>query len=248
MTYCLAIHFDQGLVFCSDSRTNAGADRLSSYSKMHRFEISNERELVLLSAGNLATTQAVIDQATRDLATEAKQSLATVPHIAAAADYIGRLSRDVQNKYTLDGEDSSFNAEATFILGGQFLGQKQELYLIYAQGNHIHPSKEHPYLQIGEVKYGRPMLHRIAGSNVSPEIAMRCALVSMDSTLRSNATVGPPIELLHMATDKITGPHKYHSFSQDDPYLRTLSKAWNEELVRAFGNLPELSQAFESDE
>ena len=246
MTYCLAMQLDEGLVFCSDSRTNAGADRLSTYSKMHRFEISDNRQLILLSAGNLATTQAVIDRATRDLETGAKQSLASVPHIAAGADYLGLLSREIQEKYAPPGKDAGFNAEATFILGGQFKGQAQELYMIYAEGNHIHPPNQYPYLQIGEVKYGRPILDRIVRSDIEHEIAMRCALVSMDSTLRSNATVGPPVELLYMARDQISGPHKYHSFEPSDPYLRAVRKAWNDEIVRVFNNLPDLSGVFKA--
>ncbi len=245
MTYCLAIQLEEGLVFCSDSRTNAGPDRLSTFSKMHRFEISAERQMVLLSAGNLATTQAVVGTLRRDLAAEAELSFATVPHLAAGADYVGMLSRSIQKKYAPGGEEAGFNAEATFILGGQIKGLAPELYLIYAEGNHIHPSAQNPYLQIGEVKYGRPILDRIVRGNIKHEIAMRCALVSMDSTLRSNATVGPPVELLYMARDQIDGPHKYHSFNQNDPYLRAVRKAWNEEIVRAFGNLPSLNNVFE---
>lgn len=247
MTYCLAIQLDEGLVFCSDSRTNAGADRLSTFSKMHRFDVGDDRQLVLLSAGNLATTQAVVDTVSRDLANGAEQSLASVPHIAAGADYIGMMSRDIQKKYAPAGEEAGFNAEATFILGGQIRGMDPELYMIYSEGNHIHPSRQYPYLQIGEVKYGRPILDRIVRSDIPHEIAMRCALVSMDSTLRSNATVGPPIELLYMARDQIGAAHKHHSFPQNDPYLRSVRTAWNEEIVRAFNNLPSLNGVFESD-
>ena len=248
MTYCLAIQLDEGLVFCSDSRTNAGADRLSTFSKLNRFDVPNDRQIVLLSAGNLATTQAVVDSMNRDLKTEAELSLATVPHLSAAADYVGTLSREVQNKYAPAGQEAGFNAEATFILGGQIKGLDPELYLIYSAGNHIRPSEQFPYLQIGEVKYGRPILDRIIRSEIEHEIAMRCALVSMDSTLRSNATVGPPIELLYLPrqnSDGSAGANEYHSFMQNDPYLRAVRSAWNEEIVRAFNNLPPLNSVFE---
>ena len=144
MTYCLAIKLEEGLVFCSDSRTNAGPDQVSTFSKLHRFDIPDERQLVLLSAGNLATSQAVIDEIKRDLREETEVNLASSRYLSDIADYIGRLSVEVQHKYAPAGEEAGFNAEATFILGGQIEGEEQELYLIYPEGNHIRVSSQHP--------------------------------------------------------------------------------------------------------
>lgn len=240
MTYCLAIKLNDGMVFCSDSRTNAGPDRVSSYSKLDRFSMSNERQLILLSAGNLATTQAVIATMERDLKEDAETNISNMEYIADIADYVGELSVKTQQKYAGSGPKAGFNAEATFILGGQIKGQEQELYLIYPEGNHITASQQHPFLQIGETKYGKPILDRIVRTETEPETAMRCALVSMDSTMRSNATVGPPIELLYCPKDSLAQSATYLQFSENDDYLASLRKAWDENICRAFNDLPAL--------
>ena len=243
MTYCLAIKIEEGLVFCSDSRTNAGADRVSTFSKMHQLCIQEDRSVVLMSAGNLATTQAVVERLERDQREQAALTVCNVSYLADLADHIGSVSKEVQQKYAPDGEEAGFNAGASFILGGQIKGQELEMYLIYPEGNHIHPSERYPYFQIGETKYGRPLLERVVTADVPHEIAMRAALVSMDSTMRSNATVGPPIELLYLAPDEFGAdaqPAKYHSFNQGDPYLAELRGAWNDAVVEAFNGLPSL--------
>ncbi len=242
MTYCLAIKINSGLIFCSDSRTNAGADRVSTFSKLHRFSLPEDRQLMLLCSGNLGTTQAVIDSINRDINEAAELTVANATYLADIADYIGKLSVEVQQKYAPAGEEAGFNAGASFILGGQIEGEPPELYLIYPEGNHIRPSDHHPYFQIGETKYGKPILDRIIEPATAPEIAMRCALVSMDSTMRSNATVGPPIEMLQFECDNFKGPNKYYNFAQSDEYLLNLREAWNEEIVAAFNNLPPLSE------
>ncbi|MEM7097322.1 MAG: peptidase [Pseudomonadota bacterium] len=240
MTYCLATKLEDGLVFCSDSRTNAGPDLVSTFSKMHRFSVPGERHIVLLSAGNLATSQAVIDTIKRDVKEQAEEHIHASEYLTDIADYVGRLSLEVQNKYAPAGEEAGFNAEATFILGGQLAGEEPGLYLIYAEGNHIRASSQHPYLQIGETKYGKPILDRIIEPATPYEVAMRCALVSMDSTMRSNATVGPPIELLFLPRGDLSGEGSYHQFEQDSDYLIDLREAWNEKIVEAFNDLPSL--------
>ena len=245
MTYCLAIKIDEGLVFCSDSRTNAGPDRVSTFSKLHRFSVPGDRQLVLLSAGNLATSQAVIDEIHRDLREGARITVNNTQYLADVADYVGRLSVEVQHKYAPAGEEAGFNAEASFILGGQIRGEEPEIYLIYPEGNHIHASSQHPFFQVGETKYGKPILDRIIEAKTTHEVAMRCALVSMDSTLRSNATVGPPIELLFLASDDLSGSCMYRSFEHSDSYLLELREGWNQAVIDAFNNLPELMVIFE---
>src|SRR5690606_2765704 len=157
MTYCVAVTVDAGLVFCSDSRTNAGVDQVSTYSKMYRFGIDGQRQFVILSAGNLATTQAVISRIKKDLRDLAPINLGNVQNMHDAADYVGEISRAEQEKHTNGG--AIF--EASFILGGQIAGDKPRIMLVYPQGNHITTSKDTPYLQIGESKYGKPILDRI---------------------------------------------------------------------------------------
>ena len=241
MTYCLAIALDAGLVLCSDSRTNAGADRVSAFSKLHRYGVAGQRQIVLLSSGNLGTTQAVRHQIERDLNDAAAQTVNSARDLDEVADYIGRLSVSIQQKYAPGGDEAGFNAEASFILGGQIQGHQQQIFLIYPEGNHIRPSRHYPFLQIGETKYGKPILERLVDARMAPEIAMRCALVSMDSTIRSNATVGAPVELLFLPAGDLDGG-RYYSFERDDPYLLELRDAWSEEMERGIKALPALPE------
>jgi len=236
MTYCLAINVNDGLVFCSDSRTNAGTDNVSVYSKMHTFAWPGQRSFVLLSAGNLATTQAVVKKLNGDIPAGLAPNLLTVNSMQEAADYLGVVSTQVQKLHTSrDTATTSF--EATFVFGGQIAGQAPEMFMVYPQGNYIHESREHPFLQIGEIKYGKPILDRVIKRDVSLERSARCALVSMNSTIRSNVTVGPPVELLIYERDSL-GEGRRIYFSEDDPYARQLSERWNEGLMKALQDLP----------
>ena len=248
MTYCVGIRLKQGLVFCSDSRTNAGPDRVSTYSKLHRLSVPGDRQLMLMTAGNLATSQAVVTQIERDLAEDAEFSVAKAQYISDIADYIGELVVKEQQKHSGGGPGAGFNAEATFILGGQIKGQATALYMIYPEGNHITASEQFPYLQIGEAKYGKPILDRIVRPETDHETAMRCALVSMDSTMRSNATVGPPIELLFYPADSLERPARYTTFEENDSYLVELRKAWDDNIRQAFDELPSINKVFEGVE
>ena len=247
MTYCVAIKLDEGLVFCSDSRTNAGPDRVSTYSKLHRFSLHGDRQLIMVTAGNLATTQAVVAQMERDLKEDAPFNLREADYVADIADYVGELSVKEQGKHRSGGPVAGFNPEATFILGGQIKGGDPELYLIYPQGNHITVSEQYPFLQIGETKYGKPILDRIIRPTTPHETAMRCALVSLDSTMRSNATVGPPIELLFYPQGSLSNPPRYYKFEENDPYLVKLRQSWDENIRKAFNELPSLSLVFGND-
>ena len=236
MTYCLAIRIQSGLVFVSDSRTNAGIDHVSTYSKMQQFGRDGDRQLLLLTAGNLATTQGVVDQLNRDIRDGAHVNLFTVSDIGEAADYVGSVSRHQQKKVT--GGGSTF--EASFILGGQIGAEPPAVVLIYPEGNHIRATDETPYLQIGESKYGKPILDRIIATETSLELASLCGLVSMDSTIRSNVTVGPPVELLVYHRDTLlAGEHLILDY--DSPYLRELKRTWEEGLREAFQRLPPIN-------
>jgi putative proteasome-type protease len=248
MTYCIGIRLEEGLVFCSDSRTNAGPDRVSTYSKLHRFSIPGDRQLMLMTAGNLATSQAVVAQIERDLREDASFNVAKGDYVSDIADYIGELGVREQKKYASGGAEAGFNAEATYILGGQIKGEPTELYMIYPEGNHITSSDKYPFLQIGETKYGKPILDRIIRPDTDHETAMRCALVSMDSTMRSNATVGPPIELLFYEADSLDAAAEYNVFEETHPYLLKLRQAWDDNIRSAFQQLPSLTQVFEADE
>lgn len=236
MTYCLAIQVEAGLVFCSDSRTNAGIDNMSAYSKMHRFVWTGQRHFTLLSAGNLATTQAVVKKLHTDVEHGFLPNLRSVTTIQEAADYVGMTNTTIQRQQN-DRDITSTNFEATFIFGGQIGTNKPEIFMIYPQGNFIHESREHPFLQIGEIKYGKPILDRVITPMLDLERAARCALVSMNSTMRSNATVGAPIELL-LYRRNILDEGMFLNLTDDDPFLHAVGQRWNEGLVLALENLP----------
>ncbi len=236
MTYCLAINTDQGLVFCSDSRTNAGIDNVSTYSKMHTFVWLGERVFVLLSAGNLATTQAVVKKLKGDVPAGLVPNLLSANSMQEAADYLGIVSTQVQKTHaSRDTANTSF--EATFIFGGQIGNQPPEMFLVYPQGNYIHESREHPFLQIGEIKYGKPILDRVIKRDLDLERAARVALVSMNSTIRSNVTVGPPVELLIYPRDSLNEGRRLY-LTEDDPLSKDISERWNQGLLQALENLP----------
>lgn len=238
MTYCVAISVDRGLVFASDSRTNAGVDQVSIYSKMHTLVDNGERLITLLSAGNLATTQAVTRQLRRDMELGTARNLQTVHHLAEAAEYVGELL--VAERLKRQGNTSpGFNPEASFILGGQIRGREHQVFLVYSEGNHIGATIDTPYLQTGEVKYGKPILDRIIHRDLSLEDVARCALVSMDSTMRSNVSVGPPIEVMLYETGTFRSGARL-MLTEDDDYLRDLRRAWHQGLTQAFERLPRL--------
>lgn len=238
MTYCIGICLEDGLVFASDSRTNAGVDYVTTYSKMYVFNPAPDRLFVILSAGNLATTQEVMNHIQRDLDHPGPNgNLLTVRYLFEAADYLGRVSREVQQEHAVALQSSGINGETTLILGGQIQGEAHGLMLIYPQGNYINASPETPYLQIGESKYGKPAVDRIIKPDMSLEAGARLALVSLDATWRSNITVGPPFEVGLYSSDSL---HlgQYQKFEENNPYLVSLRTSWNEGISHAFNNLP----------
>jgi len=238
MTYCLAIKVNQGLVFASDSRTNAGVDYVSTYSKMHVFGTPGDRLIVLINSGNLATSQAVINAIQRDLEDpSATTNLNSFNYLFDAANYVGQLSKRVQASHGPQAKENGTNVEARFILGGQIRGRDPNIYLIYPEGNYITASPETPYLQIGETKYGKPILDRIIHPETSLEDACRCALVSIDSTMRANISVGPPVELAIYRRDELSLSRRL-SFSYGTPFFSSMQKSWNRGLRRAFDQLP----------
>ncbi len=237
MTYCVGISVDDGLVFCSDSRTNAGADMLFAHSKLHVCQPAKDRLFVLLTAGNLATTQSIIARIKHEMEEPDRPSLANCTKMMDAARYVSQVSREEQQLAMDYTAPAGIDTSASLILGGQIKGGPPALYMMYAAGNFISDSDNTPFLQIGESKYGKPILDRIISRQTSLEDAARCAIVSMDSTLKSNATVGPPIEVLVYEKDSFEEDH-YVSMEEDDEYLHKVRQSWNEALKKSFSELP----------
>ena len=238
MTYCVGMCLKDGLLFASDSRTNAGVDYVTSYSKMHHFAPAPDRLFVLLSAGNLATTQEIINHIRRDLDhPEGGENLLSSRYLFEAADYISRVSQQVQQHHSQALQQAGVSGEVTLILGGQIRGQPHGLLMIYPQGNYIEASENTPYLQIGETKYGKPVLDRLVHYDLCLNDAARLALVSLTSTANSNITVGPPFELssYHVNQFQLAS---HCQFDYNGDYLNQLEASWREGLQLAFDNLP----------
>jgi putative proteasome-type protease len=237
LTYCVAISTGGGLVFCSDSRTNAGPDMLSSYSKMHIFGPTPDRVFVTLAAGNLATTQAIVNHIEQDMESPDTPGLHNCSKMVEAARYVSRVIRTEVEQAQANISGSGVDTSVTLIFGGQVVSGAPAIYLMYPAGNFITDSDENPFLQIGESKYGKPILDRIVTRSTSLEDAARCAIVSMDSTIKSNATVGPPIEVLVYEQNSFSTSH-YIKMEEDDPYLREIKQSWNDALKTAFSKMP----------
>ncbi len=238
MTYCLALKLREGLVFASDSRTTAGVDYISTYRKMHVFRPGRDRLLVVLTSGNLASTQEVLDNLRRDLADgDGQENLGNVAYLFEAARYVGKVLCSVVQQYSAALASSGGDARATLIVGGQIAGQPPELYLVYPEGNYVAATDETPFLQLGEFKYGKPILSRIAGADLSLDDAARLALISFDAAMKSNLSVGPPVELAIYPRDTLQFSHQL-AFGADSEFFRGFCRRWNEKLKSAFRQLP----------
>ena len=238
MTYCVGIEVDEGLVFAADTRTSASFDDVRVYRKMHIFEYPGDRVFVIMSAGNLATTQLTISRLQRDADDpNATRSLRSFTHLYEVAEYVGDMLVASQAKMKDDAQQSGVSVQSTLILGGQIAGERPGLYMIYPLGNCIATSPETPYLQIGESKYGKPILDRILRPQTTLEDATRCALVSLDSTFRSNLSVGLPIDIaLVRAGDlKITQKMRMEG---DTPLYSEIHETWSRKLEAAVDSLP----------
>ncbi|MFA5983389.1 MAG: peptidase [Methylococcaceae bacterium] len=240
MTYCIAASINEGLILVSDSRTNAGIDNVSTYSKMHAFDTFSDRKIVLLSAGNLATTQAVLEQLHRDKIKNVTVNMNTVECLSEAATYLGQVSLEKQKQHINSEGQTAFNPSASFIVAGQIGSEPHGAYMVYAEGNSITTSANTPFLQVGENKYGKPVLDRFLKLETSIAEAARCCLVSMDSTIRSNASVGPPVEMLIYRANSFVFA-EYYCFEADDEYFLQMRRSWENELREAFAALPDLT-------
>ena len=240
MTYCVALWVDDGIVFAADTRTNAGVDYVTSYRKLHVFRPAPDRVFVILSAGSLATTRELMDEIGRDLAeapnSPSGESLLSVRYMFDAADYIGRLSRQIQEKHGPALARTGVSGEVSLIVGGQIAGQEPLMLMVYPQGNYIGASEETPYLQLGETKYGKPILDRLVKRSHSLEAAARLALVSLDATIRSNVTVGAPFDFALYRRDSLEAPESVR-IEAGSPYYARVREFWQSGMVDMFGRL-----------
>ncbi len=243
MTYCLSLHCREGLVFLSDTRTSAGVDNVTTHSKMRVYGVKGQRVLCLLTSGNLSVTQSVTAYVNRDLE-KAKENpnlscLLNQADLFETVHYLGQRIREVWrlDAQALDRAGISFNSN--FILGGQIAGQSPEIYQIYPEGNAIHSSRESPFLQIGELKYGKPILDRGFSYETPLCEAVKFGLLSLDATAKSNLSVGTPFEMFAYKADSLEVRHRM-KFEENDPYLRTVRERWQEGLIQLVRDIPEL--------
>ena len=239
MTYCIGIMLDAGLVFASDSRTHAGVDDFASFCKMSVFERAGDRVIVLLSSGNLAGTQAVISLLKQRNAHDGAANLWSAGSMFDAAMLVSDAMRDVDRRDGQHLANSDIGFNASFILGGQIMGEAPRLFRIYAEGNFIEASLETPYLQTGETKYGKPIIDRVITRSTSLNDAAKCVLVSFDSTMRSNLSVGVPIDLICYERDSLAVRMR-RRFDEGDGYFNALGKQWTEGTRQVFSQLPNL--------
>ena len=240
MTYCVAMRLNQGLIFMSDTRTNAGVDNISKFRKMFTWEVEGERVITILTAGNLATSQAVIsllDERTK-APKERRPSLLEAPTMFQVANIIGETLKEVIKAQKMTGPESEADFGATMIVGGQINGIPPRLFLIYPEGNFIESSDETPFFQAGETKYGRPILVRAYDAQMSFSEAVKLLLVSFDSTIKANLSVGLPIDLqIYEANSFKRGMER--RITADDPYFQLVSNGWGEALKSAFSSIPD---------
>jgi putative proteasome-type protease len=238
MTYCVGIKLEEGLIFASDSRTHAGVDNYAKFCKMTVFDHAGDRVLVLLSSGGLAATQAVIN-VLRQRASAEPPHLWSVTSMFDVANLVADAMRDIERRDGpfLEGGGLKFNA--SFILGGQIAGEDMRLFRIYAEGNFIEAGSETSFLQTGEAKYGKPILDLVVSPSATLEDTTKCVLVSFDSTMLSNLSVGMPIDLLCYARDSLNVTMK-RRFDVGDAYFEALTRQWVAGTRKVFRELPAL--------
>lgn len=238
MTYCVALKLNEGMVFASDSRTNAGVDQIACFKKMRTFVKEGDRVIVTMSSGNLSITQSAINLLEQRGRHVDVPNLWNAESLFDVATLLGDCMREVRKHNESYLAQSAVDMGANFIIGGQVRGEPPRLFLIYSEGNFIEASEETPYFQIGETKYGKPILDRVIRPDTPLSNAIKCAMVSFDSTMRSNISVGLPIDLTSIKRDALRFELQHH-ITEDDPYFSQISKRWCEGLRNVFEALPD---------
>ncbi len=239
MTYCVGLRLNKGLVFMSDTRTNAGVDNFSVTRKMFTWDVPDDRVITVMTAGNLATTQALIsllDERSK-IVSERNPTIMELPTMFQVARTVGETLREVIEQSGPDGQESASKFKATVILGGQIKGGKPTIFMIYPEGNFIEVTDDNPFFQIGETKYGKPILVRAYDPEMSFEDAIKLLLVSFDSTIKANLSVGLPLDIQTYTADSFEVSDKPR-IEADDPYYLTVSSSWGEALRNALTQLP----------
>lgn len=238
MTYCAAIRLEQGMIFASDTRTNAGVDHISTFRKLYQYGIEGERFIVVQTAGNLATSQAVFTKLQNGINSGIEPNLHTVTTLFDAAQLVGEYLRKVTiQSETLAADNGKSKFTSSFMLGGQIKGQPSELYMIYPEGNCIRATTDTPFFQLGESKYGKPILDRSMQYQSDMNQALNAILISFDSTIRSNLTVGLPIDLVVYRTDSLHVPVGKR-IDEFDPYFIDIRQKWSEGLRATLNGFP----------
>lgn len=239
MTYCVGLRLARGLVFMSDTRTNAGVDNISTFRKMHSWCVPGERFITLLTAGNLATTQAVVSllEERSKAQEERNPSILEQPSMFQVATLVGQTLREVIAHQSQNGQQADGPFRATLILGGQIDPGPTRLFMIYPEGNFIEASDDTPFFQIGETKYGRPILIRAYDPDMDFPEAIKLLLVSFDSTVKANLSVGLPFDVQTYAADSLDYGFQTR-IEANDPYFHLISDGWGDALRDAFASLP----------
>lgn len=238
MTYCVGIRLDAGIVFLSDSRTNAGVDQIRTFRKTHRFERAGERTIVVLSAGNLALSQATVSALRAGFNPDAAgTTLWNARTMFDAATAVGDAVRAVHERDAKAMQDFGVEFNLNLIVGGQIRGEPPRLFNVYNVGNFIESTPETPYFQLGESKYGKPILDRVITAGLSLDEAAKCALVSMDSTMKSNLSVGLPLDLVCYTKDSFA-VEQHKLIDEQDPYFASIRSSWGQQLRKVFDELP----------
>jgi putative proteasome-type protease len=238
MTYCVALRLDSGMIFASDSRTNAGVDHIATFTKMRVYEKKDDRVIVTLSSGNLAMTQGVINILDKHVRAEDGETIWNVASMYDAAGLVGDALREMHRRHGPFLAQSSIEASSNLLVGGQIKGEEPRLFHIYAQGNFIEATDDTPYFQLGESKYGKPILDRVVSMATPQKEAAKCVLISFDSTMKSNISVGLPIDLLWYPRDSLRVGMQQR-IREGDPYFTMLRSRWGGGLRRVFSELPD---------
>ena len=241
MTYCLGMLCRAGAVFLSDSRTSAGMDNITMCSKMRIYEKPGERVICILSSGNLSLTQATIALIDEDIYAgaqdETREQITNRRTLYETVCYVGSKVREVDRRERAALEADGFDFNIHLIVGGQIAGFAPEVYLVYPQGNSIHATRDCPFLQIGERKYGKPILDRGFTYETGLADAVKVGMISIDATMTSNVAVGPPIDILCYETDSLQARLRAH-LDEDDPYLQSISQKWQDGIVKLVNEMP----------